>query len=269
MTTVAKVSEISDTEIRQSGFRVFGVIAAVQAELAQGGIKKGRANTQGSGFKYRGIDDILNALGPMMPRHGLTVFPRLLEHSAVERQSKSGGALFYITVKAAFDFVAVADGSMRTVEVYGEAMDSSDKATTKAQSIAWKNAAILTFQIPVEGVNDPDATTHQVKPSKAPVEPPFPPGPARNSSDLKAQWRAFWSEVEACEDADQLDALLAIENSRKLMLQLKKALPHWWNGGTAKGEKYEGIGEALAKKQTALAEKANDAGWTPNVTDAG
>lgn len=250
---------------------VYKVIAAVQAELAQKGIKKGRVNSQGSGFKFRGIDDILNALGPMMPRHGLTVFPRILEHGCIERQSKNGGALFYVTVKAAFDFVAAVDGSMASVEVYGEAMDSSDKATTKAQSIAWKNAAILTFQIPIEGENDADATTYQVKPTKAPVEPPFPPGPARNASDLKAQWRTFWSEVEACEDADQLDALLAIDNSRKLMLQLKKALPNWWNGGTAKGEEYEGIGEALAKKQTALAEKANEGavGWTPNPLDAG
>jgi hypothetical protein len=237
--------------------KVYEAIAGVMAELARAGIAKKRTNTQGSGFKFRGIDDILNALGPMMPRHGITVFPRILEREQVERQSKSGGVLFFVSVKAAFDFVAVADGSVRAVEVFGEAMDSSDKATSKAMSIAWKNAAILTFQIPVEGENDADATTHQVKPAKPVIEKPFPNGPARNLSDLKAQWREFWSEVESCEDADQLDALLAVDLNRKLMRQLKEALPDWWNGGSAKGEAYEGAGERLAKIQSTLTERAN------------
>lgn len=236
---------------------VFAAISNVQAELARMGIKKGRTNTQGSGFKFRGIDDILNALGPMMPRHGLTVFPRMLERESAERQTKNGGVLFYVTLKAAFDFVSVSDGSTKTAEVFGEAMDSSDKATTKAMSIAWKAAAILTFQIPVEGENDADATTYQVKPEKKTVEKPFPSGPCRNASDLKAQWRSLWSEIESCEDADQLDILLDLDLNRQIMRQLKLALPDWWNGGTSKGEPYEGAGERLAKIQTTLAEKAN------------
>lgn len=236
---------------------VYKAIADVQADIAQVGIAKKRKNTQGAGFNFRGIDDILNALGPMMPKHGLVVVPRMVERDSVERQSKSGGVLFFVTVKAEFDFVGVEDGSTKTATAFGEAMDSSDKATSKAMSVAWKNAAILTFQIPVEGLNDADAVTHQVKPEKKVIEPPFPDGPARNLSDLKAQWRTFWSDVEACEDADQLDILLAIDSNRKLMRQLKLALPDWWNGGKAKGEEYEGAGERLAKIQTALAERAN------------
>lgn len=44
-------------------------------------------------------------------------------------------------VKAEFDFVATEDGSKHTVVTYGEAMDSGDKATNKAMSIAYKYAA--------------------------------------------------------------------------------------------------------------------------------
>jgi hypothetical protein len=249
---------------------VFKAISDVQAALAPRGIAKGRKNTQGAGFNFRGIDDILNALGPLMPQHGLTVIPRMVEREISERQSKSGGVLFFVTVKADFDFVAVSDGSKITATTFGEAMDSSDKATTKAMSVAWKSAAILTFQIPVQGENDADATSHQVKPIKQEVEKPFPNGPARGLSDLKQLWRAFWSEVESCDDADQLDALLAIEGNRKLMRQLKEALPDWWNGGKAKGEEYEGAGERLAKIQTDLADKANGGdGWKSDVTRAG
>ena len=250
------------------GIGVYDSVASVQAELAKEGISKDRTNTQGASFKFRGIDDVLNALGPMMPRHGLTVFPRMLERTREERQSKSGGTLFFVTVKASFKFVCKIDGSSETAEVFGEAMDSSDKATSKAMSIAWKNAAILTFQIPIEGENDPDEVTHQVKPAKQEVDKPFPNGPARNVSDLKAQWRSYWSEVESCEDIEQLEALLAVEGNRKLTRQLKEALPEWWNGGSAKGMAYEGAGERLAKLQTELTVKYNE-GLPLNVTDAG
>jgi len=251
------------------GLGVYDAVASVMEELGIGGIAKKRTNTQGAGFKFRGIDDILNALGPTMPKHGLTVFPRMLERTSVERQSKAGGVLFYVTVKASFKFVSKADGSSETAEVFGEAMDSSDKATSKAMSIAWKNAAILTFQIPVEGENnDADAVTHQIKPEKKAVEPPFPSGPCRNASDLKATWRSFWSEVESCEDIEQLEALLAVQGNRDLMKQLKLALPEWWNGGKAAGTSYEGAGERLAKLQTELTQKYNER-RPLNVTDAG
>jgi hypothetical protein len=93
--------------------------------------------------------------------------PRILTRESVERQSKSGGALFYITVEAEFDFVASEDGSKHTVRTFGEAMDSGDKATNKAMSAAYKYAAFQAFCIPTEA-QDADAQTHEVQP-KAPT----------------------------------------------------------------------------------------------------
>lgn len=141
---------------------VYKAIAAVQADLAKTGIAKKRENRQGSGYMFRGIDDVYAALAPLLAQHGLCVIPRMLEREVIERSSKSGGALFYTTVKAEFDFVAVADGSKHTACTYGEAMDSGDKSTNKAMSAAYKYAAFLTFAIPTEGDNDADATTHEV-----------------------------------------------------------------------------------------------------------
>lgn len=141
---------------------VYQAISAVQAELAAIGIKKDRKNTQGNGYNFRGIDDVYNALSPIMAKHGLCMLPRVLSRESTERQSKSGGALFYITVDMEFDLVA-ADGSKHTVRTYGEAMDSGDKATNKAMSAAYKYAAFQAFCIPTEGDNDADAHTHEVK----------------------------------------------------------------------------------------------------------
>ena len=142
---------------------VFAKIAAVQGELAKVGIAKNRRNTQGSGYNFRGIDDVYSALSPLLAQHGLVIIPRVVSRECVERSSKNGGALFYVTVHAEFDFVSADDGSIHTAATYGEAMDSGDKATNKAMSAAYKYAAFMTFAIPTEGDNDADATTHEVE----------------------------------------------------------------------------------------------------------
>ena len=55
------------------------------------------------------------------------------------------------------------DGSSVQCVVVGEAMDSGDKATNKALSIAYKYMAFQLFSIPI--ADDPDRTTHQLAPS--------------------------------------------------------------------------------------------------------
>lgn len=142
---------------------VYKAIAAVQGELAKVGIAKNRKNTQGSGYNFRGIDDVYAALAPLLSTHGLCVIPRMVERNMIERTTKNGGAIFYTTVKAEFDFVAVKDGSKHTACTYGEAMDTSDKSTNKAMSAAYKYAAFLTFAIPTEGDNDADSSTPEVQ----------------------------------------------------------------------------------------------------------
>ncbi len=146
--------------------KVYQAIAAVSAQLAKDGIGKSRENKQ-QGFKFRGIDETLNALAPVLSAHGLVVLPRMLTRSITERESRNGGVLFSVVVEAEFDFVSAEDGTMHTVRTFGEAMDSGDKATNKAMSIAYKYAAFLAFCIPVEGMAaDADETVHAVKPSK-------------------------------------------------------------------------------------------------------
>jgi hypothetical protein len=146
-------------------FEVYKAIVAVQSALAKEGIAKDRTCTQGASYKFRGIDDVYNALAPFLAEAHLCVLPRMLTRECVERTSKQGGALFYITVSAEFDFVSAVDGSKHTVgPMYGEAMDSGDKGTNKAMSAAYKYAAFQAFCIPTEGDNDSENQTHEVKP---------------------------------------------------------------------------------------------------------
>lgn len=142
---------------------VYAAIGKVQGSLAATGIGKDRKNEQ-QGYKFRGVDDIYNAVARLLSTHGLCILPRCTERVVVERTNAKGTALFYVTVRAEFDFVSSEDGSKHTVVTYGEAMDSGDKATNKAMSAAYKYALLQTFAIPTEGDNDADATTHEVAP---------------------------------------------------------------------------------------------------------
>jgi hypothetical protein len=144
--------------------KIYQAINAVQSDLAHQGISKDRTNSsQGSGYKFRGIDDVYNAISPLLAKHGLCILPRMVSRSVTERQTAKGSAIFYTTIEAEFDFVSAEDGSKHTVRTFGEAMDMSDKSTNKAMSAAYKYACLQAFAIPTEGDNDADAQTHQVQ----------------------------------------------------------------------------------------------------------
>lgn len=145
---------------------VYGKIAAVQASLAKTGIAKSRRNQQ-QGYQFRGIDEVYDALAPLLAENGLCILPRVLSREVVERTTAKGGAIFNVTVEVEFDFVSADDGSIHVIKTFGEAMDSADKATNKAMSAAYKYAALMAFAIPTEGDNDADAITHEVAPRNA------------------------------------------------------------------------------------------------------
>lgn len=141
--------------------QVYKAIAAVSAELSGVGIAKQQKNVA-QGFSFRGIDDVMNTLSPILAKHGLMMLPRVLERQVTERANARGGVLFSVCVEVEFDLVAAEDASRHTIRVVGEAMDSGDKATNKAMSAAYKYAAFQTFCVPLVGTEDADAQTHEV-----------------------------------------------------------------------------------------------------------
>lgn len=133
---------------------VYGAINKVQAELAKIGIAKGKQSTQGATYWFRGIDDVYNAVAPLLGTNGLCIIPRMMARTVAERQSNAGKPVYFVTVEAEFDLISTEDGSSHTARTFGEAMDSGDKATNKAMSAAYKYAMFQIFCIPTEGDND-------------------------------------------------------------------------------------------------------------------
>jgi hypothetical protein len=202
---------------------VYKAIAAVQAQLAKEGISKGRKNVQ-QGYQFRGIDDLYNALAPVLSANGLVILPRMLARESVERTTAKGGVLFYVTVEAEFDFVASEDGSKHTVKTFGEAMDSADKATNKAMSAAYKYAAMQAFCIPTEGDNDADSTTHEVTPMVG-LPPPVLErhvdaiNAASTLDALKTAYTAGYKAAHAVRDTVAEEVLAEAKDNRKIELE--------------------------------------------------
>jgi len=177
--------------------KVYAAISAVMADLSKEGIAKTSRNQQ-QGYNFRGIDSLYNELSPILARNKLLMLPRVLSREIAERQTKSGGALFYTTLMVEFDLISADDGSRHTICTVGEAMDSADKSANKAMSAAYKYAAMQAFCIPTEGDNDADATTHEVAPK-----------PAAELSKAKARspYSELQTEVDACLTLEDLGTL--------------------------------------------------------------
>lgn len=149
---------------------VYQAISNVTAELARSGIGKTKRNTQ-QGFAYRGVDDVMQALAAALPKCGLVMLPRVTNRTERAAPSKSGGTIYTVILDVEWDLVSTVDGTLHTIVVQGESMDSGDKATNKALSAAYKYAAVLAFSIPLEGIEDADAHSPEAgaAPAVAPV----------------------------------------------------------------------------------------------------
>jgi len=208
--------------------KVYQAINAVQSELAKIGITKSRTNQQGASYKFRGIDDIFNTVSPLLAQHGLCILPRVLSRECIERQTKAGGAIFYVTVEVEFDFVAAVDGSKHTVKTFGEAMDTSDKATNKAMSAAYKYAALQAFAIPTEGDNDADAHTLEVAPriTKTPLNDnqvtnfTVAINDANTKEELEKAFTAAYRLAQGQGDTKNIDIFTTLKDARKTALGL-------------------------------------------------
>jgi hypothetical protein len=211
---------------------VYRAIQGVAAAMAQRGIGKSRRNQQ-QGFAFRGIDDVLNALAPLLPEYGLIIIPRMLSRQMTERATKKGDPLFSVVVDAEFDFIATADGSRHTARTFGEAMDTADKATNKAMSVAYKYAAFLTFCIPVEAMAaDADATTPDVAGSRTSNVVSM-----REEADAPKGYREWLTDMQSTAD-NGFDALRKAWNTspREFRAHLDRTARETWEGLKTKAQ---------------------------------
>jgi hypothetical protein len=126
---------------------------------AVGAIAKSDRNSA-QGFNFRGIDSVVNAVSPQLQKHGVVVMPSVedYDYSNVEI-GKNRTMMGHVKVKVTYTFVGP-EGDAIKATVVGEAMDSGDKATAKAMSVAFRTALLQALCLPTDDV-DPDAQSYE------------------------------------------------------------------------------------------------------------
>lgn len=192
---------------------IYSAICGVMEDI--GVVGKNDTNKQ-QGFKYRGIDSVMNALNPAMIKHKIFCVPEVLEQTREERTTAKGTTLIYSVCKMRYRFYAT-DGSSVDAVVVGEGMDSGDKATNKAMSVAFKYACFQTFCIPTEDLmDDPDADSHEntKKVDKGTSQPNIDDERNRLLEELKGELVRTgygWGAVTKTYKVDSIDNLTKLQ----------------------------------------------------------
>jgi len=124
---------------------IYVALSAVKSEL--GAIKKGDTMKGGSfSYKYRSIDDVLNALHPILVKHGVVgPVPEVVTHSQSGKKT---------VIVSKFTWYHT-DGSSITGATVGEGDDPGDKGGNKASTGALKTFLTQSLAIPFD-TDDPD-----------------------------------------------------------------------------------------------------------------
>lgn len=128
------------------------VMGAVQ------GIRKGERNQQ-QGFNFRGIDAVLNAVGPALREHGVTIIPTAESIETERYATAKGGQMQGVIVHMRYT-VYGPEGDSFEGSAYGQAADAGDKAVSKAESVAYRTFLLQALTVPTDEP-DPDLSVHE------------------------------------------------------------------------------------------------------------
>ena len=171
---------------------VYGAFAAAMQEI--GAVGKDSRNEQG--WMFRGIDAVMNAVGPAFRKHGLFLLPEVLDHNLVATPRGNKTPVISATVKVRYTVVH-SDGSSFSGVAPGEGNDFSDKATAKAMSVALRTFLIQSLVLPTDE-EDPDAVS---------IERGVPQAPPAAPVTIPDDWQDWVQAAEMDGDVNTLEVM--------------------------------------------------------------
>jgi ERF superfamily protein len=173
-------------------------------------VAKNDRNTQ-QNFSFRGIDAVVNAVGPVLRKHGVVMLPTAGDAALDYYESRNGARMAHCLLPVTFTFYGLAGDSV-SCKVVGEASDAGDKVLSKAHSVAWRIALLECFAIPTDDP-DPDSQSHERA-----ATPPAAPEP-----DI--DWHALdWPSQAAYDEAYEKAATAARDLPPESQDEVKKFL---------------------------------------------
>lgn len=128
------------------------VMEAVQA------VRKDSKN-QAQRFNFRGIDAVMNAVGPALRKYGVVILPEEVDVHRSNGVTASGKQTAEVVVKVTYRVYGPAGDSIHG-KVAAEAMDFGDKAIAKAMSVAYRTFLLQALTIPTDEP-DPDSESYE------------------------------------------------------------------------------------------------------------
>lgn len=189
---------------------IHAALAAVMADVQA--VRKGDRNPQ-QGYVFRGIDAVMNAVGPVLRRHGVIVVPSVERAEWRDCKTSTGKASRECTVIVRYTFHGPA-GDYITCSAVGEAMDFGDKAAPKAMSVAFRTALLQALCLPTDEP-DPDHSTFEREHNTTPAPVPSAADRARDRLRERCAERGwdmgkvaarFPGNLKTEDSADSIDA---------------------------------------------------------------
>jgi len=109
----------------------------------------------GTRYNFRGVDDVVKAMAPVLRRHGLIVMPISIIPNYGSTSTKSGGSATTLNGLVTYAIIGPR-GDQIIGQVLAEAFDTSDKSASKFMSVALRIFLLQAFMIPT-GDPDPDS----------------------------------------------------------------------------------------------------------------
>ncbi len=204
-TTIADAPEVEATnEVLPKD--IISIIPRIRKEL--GAIAKEDEPEFGTKFKYRGHDQIINAIVPLLNKYGVftTVDDELLRYEGRAAANNKWNTAAVIRKTVTF---WAPDGSSVTSTLVAESTDNGNKALSQAQTYAERYAYTQTFTIPT-GDADPDSNAEDAPGAPEAVETVAPAQPAAKvvaPEEIVMLWEEIKANFKVIGVTDKADAI--------------------------------------------------------------
>lgn len=231
---------------REAQTSYYAALAEMQPNLPiideRGGIKGRDGQVQST---YALWEDVNEAIRPTLAEHGFSLSFRV---------ARAEGEIIVTGILA--HRMGHREETTLTLPTDTSGSKNAVQAVGSSTSYGKRYTAFALLNITTTGEDDDGNKAGAKIVHAAARDAPFPKGPARNKTDLKAKGKALWQDVEASGDMDTLDIVL--NDNAALIEQLKTALPSWWDGGQDQsGMAFEGLGQIVARMKRDFSQGEN------------
>lgn len=157
-------------------------IRRVMTDIGHIGVDKSDYNQQ-QRYSFRGIDAFVQALSPILSRHGVICVPRVLDRLHEVHPTSSGGRQIMVFLTVEWRIYGPRGDYIEAVTV-GQAFDSGDKAANKAMSAAFKYLLGQLFAVPNIGWSEQDAESPTIGEGYAQPKQQQPPANGDGQAEL-------------------------------------------------------------------------------------